>query len=68
LEITEVAHIFGLLFPMDKVMYIYILTKMYLATFWAIFSQAHLVTLNLTSDTRVSRTGKMPVKRPGGVA
>jgi hypothetical protein len=44
MKITEIAHIFGLLFATVKVMRSFF-TKMLWATFWAIFSQTHLVTL-----------------------
>jgi hypothetical protein len=45
LEITEVAQKFGLLSSSVIVMY-YVWQKMDRATYWAIFSQTHLVTLN----------------------
>jgi hypothetical protein len=35
----------GLLFTMEQATYVLILTKKGWATFWAIFSQTHLVTL-----------------------
>jgi hypothetical protein len=38
------AHNFGLFFN-QRIDYVLILTKMGLATFWAIFSQTHLVAL-----------------------
>jgi hypothetical protein len=41
LKITEVVHIFGLLFSHGSG-YALILTKMYWATFWAIFPQTYL--------------------------
>jgi hypothetical protein len=43
-KITEVAHIIGLLFHTAKVMHDFF-QKMDWATFWATFSQTHLVTL-----------------------
>jgi hypothetical protein len=43
LKITEVAHIFGPLFPGLRLSMN--LTKMVWAIFWVIFSQTHLVTL-----------------------
>jgi hypothetical protein len=44
LKIAEVAKNFGNFYSSEK-NYVLILPKMSLATFWAIFSQAHLVTL-----------------------
>jgi hypothetical protein len=44
LKITDVAQIFRLLFP-ESASYVLVLTKKVLATFWAMFSQTHLVTL-----------------------
>jgi hypothetical protein len=44
LKITEVAHFFGYLFPQLRLC-IDFLQKTGLASFWAIFSQTHLVTL-----------------------
>jgi hypothetical protein len=44
LEVIKVADIFGLLFPTDKVTH-YFFAKMDWVTFWANFSQTHLVTL-----------------------
>jgi hypothetical protein len=45
LKITEEAHIVGLLISTVKVICILALSKMCAASFWAIFSQTHLVTL-----------------------
>jgi hypothetical protein len=44
IKITEVAQNCGLLFFFSLLDYTLILTKKVLATFWAIFSQTHLVT------------------------
>jgi glucose uptake protein GlcU len=44
-KIIELAQIFGLLFPTYQVKYLFTRQKMGLATFWATFSQTHLVTL-----------------------
>jgi hypothetical protein len=43
-QISKVSNIFGLLFSRAEVMPQYC-QKMYLAAFWAIFAQTHLVTL-----------------------
>jgi hypothetical protein len=48
LEITNVAHIFGLLFHTDEVINALTWQKMYWATFWVDFSQAPLVNLEHT--------------------
>jgi hypothetical protein len=52
-KITELAHILGQLFPHGK-SYVLFWQKISLATFWAIFSQTHLVTLALVSVLRES--------------
>jgi hypothetical protein len=44
MKIAEIVQIFGLLFSAEKVMHKF-RQKMCWATFWAIFSQNHLVTL-----------------------
>jgi hypothetical protein len=45
LKMTEVAQIFGLLFPNVSATYVLILTESGLGNSWASFSQTHLVTL-----------------------
>jgi hypothetical protein len=48
-SIAKVAHIWGNFFPRKKVAYVQyytIFANMDWATFWAIFSQTHLVTLS----------------------
>jgi hypothetical protein len=47
LKITEIAHIFGATFLNEKSHVDINIVKMCWATDWAIFSQAHLVTLLL---------------------
>jgi hypothetical protein len=43
-KITSLAHIFGLLFTPSEGLALFF-DKMYWATFWAILSQTHLITL-----------------------
>jgi hypothetical protein len=44
-DILDTSAIFGSLFPTIKITHVLILTRNGWATFWAIFSQTHLVTL-----------------------
>jgi hypothetical protein len=46
MKTTETSQIYGLLFSMVNAMHKFIQT-IYWATFWAIFSQTHLVTLKM---------------------
>jgi hypothetical protein len=57
LKIIEVNHISGLLFSTVQVMHVLILSRG--ATFWATFSQTHLVTLVLTMLALPSFSMKM---------
>jgi hypothetical protein len=58
-NITEVAHIFVVIF-FQSIDFVLMLTKMDRATFWAIFSQTHLVTL---TQTLTARTASTPIRK-----
>jgi hypothetical protein len=65
-KITQAAPILGLLFSGANTKHFVMLTKMYLATLWGIFSQTDLVTLAKTETTQVRWCSRFSIPLSSG--